>query len=37
MHPPHDPSHGQTAEEIERYYRNVKIGDLAAINDIPDC
>jgi hypothetical protein len=26
-----DPSHGQTAEEIERYYRNVKIGDLAAI------
>lgn len=28
---PRDPSHGQTAEEIERYYRNVKIGDLAAI------
>jgi hypothetical protein len=28
-----DPSHGQTAEEIERYYRNVKIGDLAAIRD----
>lgn len=31
MSPPRDPSHGQTAEEIERYYRNVKIGDLAAI------
>lgn len=31
MSPPRDPSHGQTAEEIERYYRNVKIGDLAAV------
>jgi hypothetical protein len=29
--PSGDPSRGQTAEEIERYYRNVKIGDLAAI------
>lgn len=25
-----DPSHGQTAEELESYYRNVKEGDLAA-------
>src|SRR6185437_8770088 len=33
MSPPRDPSHGQTAEEIERYYRNVKIGDLAAIRN----
>lgn len=34
MSPPRtygDPSHDQTAEEIERYYSNVKIGDLAAI------
>ncbi|MBN9147194.1 MULTISPECIES: hypothetical protein [unclassified Nitrobacter] len=31
MPPPRDPSSGQTAEEIERYYRNVKIGDPAAI------
>lgn len=29
--PSGDPSHDQTAEEIERYYRNVKIGDLAAV------
>jgi hypothetical protein len=33
MPPPRDPSHGQTAEEIERYYRNVKIGDIAAIRN----
>lgn len=36
MSPPRtygDPSHGQTAEEIEHYYRNVKIGDLAAIRN----
>ncbi|WP_439924469.1 hypothetical protein [Nitrobacter sp. JJSN] len=31
MPPPRDPSHGQTAEEIERYYRNAKSGDLAAV------
>jgi hypothetical protein len=31
--PSGDPSHGQTAEEIELYYRNVKIGDLAAIRN----
>lgn len=33
MPPPRDPSYGQTAEEIQRYYRNVKIGDLAAIKN----
>lgn len=33
MSPPRDPSHGQTAEEIERYYSNVKIGDLAAVRN----
>jgi hypothetical protein len=34
MSPPRtygDPSQDQTAEEIERYYRSVKVGDLAAI------